>query len=585
MLRLDPADELQAKIVSSWPGWRLLRDGSYSAYPHPSCAKFAFERLPDADDDLSEIAQKASMARAALQSPATCTDLPFRKLMPHQKQAVAAAKFMDWRVLLADDMGLGKTTEALAMVYNSQLGGGVDDPVGSLIICPKGLRSNWEDEIKSCFGDQVLVAIVDGGPKKKIEKILDAKEQLESGRTTFLVLHYDMLPRAAAGLINALSKFLEVADAVICDESHALKSKKAQRTQAVMKMVDRSSPKTRILATGTPVRNQVDDLYTQIEIIRPQTWISYSDFERRYLDVIAMEVALPGGKKKIVSKTVGSKNVGELNQIVNTVQIRRKKTEVLDLPQIVRSFPVIDLDDESHFWYTHLEKRAVIALSEVDPNLTIFDPKVKSVMEQATRCAQICQGFIGGWEQDHADLATMIDALKYIPGREKDLMIPNSAKAKWMISKIEEVVSQGGQPVIFGNFNSPLIWLHDYVSNELNMDAEFIHGEVKTERRHDIVKRFQQGSVRVLFSQVSIAEGWNATAGNHAFFYGRDWSPAVNEQAEARLHRIGQKSRVFVYTPIMKNTIEQNIDRSLRRKGDVAERAIMTVKDIIDGLS
>jgi SNF2 family DNA or RNA helicase len=420
-----------------------------------------------------------------------------------------------------------------------------------------------------------LVVTVDGGPKKRIEKALDAKVQLDAGRSVFVLLHYDLLPRAPAPLINALADFLTQANAVICDESHALKNRQAQRTQAVGRIVDRSRPAVRILATGTPIRNQADDLYSQIELLRPKTWISYADFESRYLETFPMEISLPNGRTKMVKHVVGSKNLNELNRVVQTVQVRRKKTDVLDLPEMIESFPRLELDKASQHWYKNLRERAVLALSELEPSLTLFDPKAQTAMEQAIRCAQICQGYIGGWEDDHADVATMIDALHAIPNaRENDLAIPGNSKLEWISEHVQEVVRQGNQAIIFGNFNSPLYWLQHHLSEVSKV--EFIHGGLSTSQRHEAVQRFQAGEVRILISQVAIAEGWTATAAQDAFFLGRSWSPAVNEQAQARLHRIGQQGMVNIHTPIMAGTIEEAIHRKLSLKGDSADRAIRT---------
>lgn len=571
MLRIDPpvSDQL-ARVLASWPGWRKTSDGGFSAQAHPSAADPWVTRDPAAPEAAKLLVQDAARARDILFGGphSAASDLPLRKLLPHQHRAVCAARLLGWRVLLADDMGLGKTTEALAMVHEAP------NVNGALIVCPKGLRLNWEDEIRSCFEDPI-VAIVDGGPKKRIAKARDALDKLRDGRTSFCIVHYDLLPRAPAALIEALAGFLGDADAIICDESHALKNRQAQRTQAVMKIVDRGAPAVRIMATGTPIRNQADDLYSQIEIIRPKTWISYSDFEQRYLETFPMEIQLPKGRTKIVKRVIGSKNLGELNNVVQTVQIRRRKTDVLDLPEIMESFPRLELDKASQHWYKNLRERAVLALSDLEPSLTLFDPKAQTAMEQAIRCAQICQGFIGGWDDEYADIATMIDALEAIPNaRENDLAIPGNAKLEWVLEHVSEVVRQGNQAVIFGNFNSPLYWLESRLKEV--SETRFIHGGLSTSDRHKVVQSFQAGEVRVLISQVAIAEGWTATAAQDAFFIGRSWSPAVNEQAQARLHRIGQNGMVNVHVPIMAGTIEEAIHRKLQLKGDAADRAIRT---------
>ncbi len=581
MLKIDsPVAEATAKAIVNWPGWRKTKDGFEAPY-YASAAMPWYLRSPAVPPDVSMLVDDQARADEVLNSGEKPFpyNLPKRKLLDHQRRAIQAAGHMGWRVLLTDDMGLGKTTEALGMVQHSHA-------YSALIICPKGLRQNWADEIRSCFGDEPLVAIIDGyKPATRLKRLDNALDQLKAGRQVFAIAHYNMFPRAADMLLLAFRQFIERADAIVCDESHAIKNRTAQTTKAIKELVDKADPQVRIVATGTPVRNQVDDLYSQIELLHPGTWISYADFERRYLQLATFDVNLPNGRTKKVRRTVGSKNLNELNNIVKTVQIRRKKTEVLHLPEMMESFPRLEMDDATKFWYKNLRERAIIALSEIEPTLTIFDPKVSSAMEQAVRCAQVCQGYIGGLEEDHADIATMIDVLECIPKREQDLAIPESSKIQWVLEHVQEVVKQGNQAVIFGNYNSPLFWIMHQLEVS-NVDARMIHGGVDSTARHEAVRSFQAGEVRVLCSQVAIAEGWTATAAQDAFFIGRNWSPAVNEQASARLHRIGQTGMVNIYTPIMAGTIEEKIHDRLKLKGETANRAIqtMTVKDLLSDL-
>ena len=174
----------------------------------------------------------------------------------------------------------------------------------------------------------------------------------------------------------------------------------------------------------------------------------------------------------------------------------------------------------------------------------------------------------------------MLPLLKYaekIEGRPGHLIFPQSTKLAWLMETIESIIIQGGQPVIFSRFNTPLFWLVDKFH-----DCEMLHGGVPNKRRDEIINDFQDHKVRVLFVQIKLAEGWNATASQDAIFYGRDWSPAVNSQAVDRLHRIGQKGTVNVQIPIVRATFETTLHKKLVAKAADAAVSLadMTIKEL-----
>lgn len=579
--------------LAEWTCWQRLPSGQYVAPAFASSVLQVRLDLPGLDlqwsplaaqhrDELLRRLQDAKQALAGASLPLSWPVPTERKPLPHQWRAIHAARAMGWRILLADDMGLGKTSEALWMVHDS-------GARRLLVVCPVSVKLNWRAEIEATLGDAWTTLVIDGTKKQRADQLVHL-HQLDMAVTSneavrgAVVINYDLLRHLEQDQLAKLHSFAEGAFA-IGDESHYLKSRDAERTELTSDLFFQA--KHVALLTGTPVRDTVEDLYSQACIVRPQIVRSFAAFEQRYL--VTREVEF--GKKR-VRKVVGSKNVEELNMLVNTFQIRRKKEEVLDLPPKVHTYPLLQLDDMTGRVYEAMKKWAKIELEKVlaAPNegapLTIWSPRAKSAVEAAMRLEQIAQGFLGGIPEPLLQQITpLLKHAERIPGRPGEVVFPTAPKMRWLEETVDSVLLQGGSPIVFTRFNAPAIWLQ-----QRGFDGApplgFMHGGLTAEGKSDVVSKFQSGHLRVLLCQVKIAEGWNATRCQDVLFLGRDWSPAINHQAEDRAHRMGQRGTVNVQIPVVQGTIEEMIHKRLLAKDRDAQNALasLTVEELMEAL-
>lgn len=552
------------KMLSRWPGWRRVgkcEEGSvFTAplYSHTSmeCLKLwdvAEVACAEADKwRIKRTANAVGWAKEALKRKPDTWTLLGRQLHPHQSQAMHAAAMMEYQCLIADDMGLGKTTTAIACWAESEA-------KRLLIVCPSSVKRNWEREIRECLGEDVPVFLLDGSPTKR-SVVMAEMAHIMSG---VAIINYDLLPHLKDRAVEILEKW-SADNMVVLDESHYIKSREAKRTKWCLEHL--RGAKQRICLTGTPVRNMIDDLYTQAEFVRPGFWTSYHDFCRRYLIQVRVNM---GGRTFLDTK--GTKNTAELNQLVNTFQIRRSKEEAFDLPPKVRTIVDLELDSATKRVYKAIRELAVIDLAGLDDETPMFQPKAASAVEGALRCEQVSQGFIGGLPESYVEkvMPLIVGHAERIPGRDGELIFPKSEKIRWIQETIESVLSQGGAPVVFSKFNGPLFWLVEKLEG-----FAVLHGGLSTDQRDKVIEDFQSGELRGLLCQVKIAEGFNLTRSHDVIFYGRDWSPAINAQAEDRCHRIGTTGTVNIQIPIMSGTIEQHIHKRLAAKADDADGAI-----------
>lgn len=375
------------------------------------------------------------------------------------------------------------------------------------------------------------------------------------------------------------------ANGILVGNSHYLKNRKATRSQLVHSLFVDSvrnfgtqPPEVRLLLSGTPVQNTVDDLYSQIQLIRPGTWTSYTDFQRRYLTMVPIRAG-----NKVRFECRGTKNLEELNAIVSTIQIRRVKEDVLDLPPKMRTFPSLEMDNVTTRIYKAMKEFALLQLTDIEDDTSCLKPVIQNALTAAIRCEQIAQGFCGGIP-DHMMETFSGDLIKHaekIPGRPNELVFPQSAKMAWILETITALLSTGKVPVVFSRFNAPMFWLAAQFPGSL-----VLHGGVPMSQRQELITQYDEGKCRVLFCQIRMAQGLNFLRSQDEIFIGRDWAPALNMQAEDRCHRIGQKGTVNVQVPIVLHTIEERLHKRLEAKSKDASAVLVfrTVKDIREAL-
>lgn len=498
--------------------------------------------------------------------PRILLDFPTeRRPFKHQIEAMAAAQALDYRVLLADDMGLGKTATALWSLHHAGASYAV-------VVCPASVKFNWAREVMDTIGYKPLV--IHGTPKKRADQFVELRALLGE-RELVSIINYDLLIRLSDEHLALLQEC--ATEAVIIDEAHYVKERTSERTQTTWKLAMSQRNKVRMLLTGTPVRNTVTDLYMLANFVCPKTWTSFAEFERRHCVYVPMQVG-SGHRKRTTMQFRQAKEEDRLSAVVNTFQIRRRKEEVLDLPPKLRTFPELQLDDVTKKVYRAMKEWGVKELSELDPTASVFSPQAKNALEILLRLEQLAQGFMGGIPDPV--MARISPAVRKrgaaIPGRSNEVIFPSASKLMWLQETLRTLVLTGHRPTVFMRFKAPMFWL---VEN-LEWETLALHGEVGD--RDGIIETFQRGEAQVFLCQVSMAEGFNLTQSQDAIFYGRDWSPAVNAQAEDRLHRIGQKGTVNIQVPIVTDTVERLIHAKLQVKADAAQHVLasLTVADL-----
>jgi SNF2 family DNA or RNA helicase len=430
----------------------------------------------------------------------------------HQAEGVRQMSRMT-SFLLADEMGLGKTLQALTVTAIAFERGETNR---ALVVCPASLKGNWGDEIEA--HTHFTYTILDGTPNQR-------RQQLAEFDRDVLIVNYEQVTAHTAELV-AMNFGI-----ALYDEAQYLKSRRAKRTKAAFKL---NFPR-HFLLTGSPILNQIDDLWSLLHRIDPIEFPNYYTFVNRY--------AVFGGYMD--KQIVGIKNEGELRERLARYMIRRTKDETLDLPEKQRIVTRLDMHPEQ----MRLYRQAVEELRIEAPGAaTPFE--IENAMVKLLRLKQIC-----------GTTAT-------IPGHGD-----HSAKLDRAVEMIVEMIDSGEPVVVFTQFREVLRCLAERL-DAAKVGWRQLHGDIAIPDRQPVVRAWTEdakaGKPQALICMIQVAGvGLTMTAARKVIFLDKLYAPKLNEQAEDRLHRIGQTDTVQIFELQMRNTVEQRIEAILRRKSSV----------------
>jgi len=427
------------------------------------------------------------------------------ELFPFQKEDVEHLEG-EKNVLVANDMGTGKTYEAIARDQNIRDG----QPGATLVVAPLTVI---EDVWKWHFKELTDLSVVTIDPKARA-KSWSLFHVL--GADVFCV-HWEAL-RLMPELQEAL--WLHV----IADECHRMKNRKAQQTRA-LKAIKHVHAKTAM--SGTPIVNRPDELWSVLNWLHPDKYRSYWRFFNQYVE--AETKVFRGRTVRVV---VGPKNTDYLHREIEPFFVRRRKEDVLpDLPDKYYTEIRVNLTPQQRKAYNMMRDEMIAWIGEQEDDVL----PAPVVIAQLTRLQQFAVAFAEYGEDGRIRLSE--------PSSKLDALM--------------EILNDTEEPVVvFSRFKS-LIRLVGHRLGTNGIPHVALTGDTDQEERALNVKRFQQGQVTRFIGTIGAGGiGITLHTASTVIFLDRDWSPALNLQAEDRLHRIGQKSAVQVIDIIARNTVD-----------------------------
>jgi SNF2 family DNA or RNA helicase len=432
----------------------------------------------------------------------------------HQRIGYHFAYSLD-AAMMALEMGCGKSLVAVDLVCNW-------DCHTILVLCPTSVRGVWRREFERHAGRDIEVVAI---------KLAQARRE-----PVAIIVNYETAWR---GDFADFSLGIEW-DAVICDESHKLKSHDSAVSKYAAKLAKRA--KRRLCLTGTPLAQSPLDLFGQFRFLDPGLFgTSWFHFRNRYAVM---------GNPSIPQQITGYKNQDELQQRMGLITYRCKAEDVLDLPEALHEERTCELCPAARKAYRQLEEELIAEIG--NGVVTASNALVKLL-----RLQQLASGFLIE-DQQHESQTEAQRFHRLDTGKQE------------LLGDLLE--SAGGEPfVVFCRFRPDLAAVRG-LCDSLGLR----YGELSGDTRDGLTDRAEMSpNINVLGVQIqSGGVGIDLTRARYACYYSVGFSLSEYEQSLARLHRPGQKHNVTYYHLIAEKTVDRRLYKALEARKNVIEAVL-----------
>jgi superfamily II DNA or RNA helicase len=497
----------------------------------------AYHRLdPEPDPALAALlAREGTRAARRSSLPSSTRDLASLdvSLYPYQVEAVEAF-LARGHLLLADDMGLGKTAQAIAIAHVLHHSGRVRR---GLIVAPASLGSQWQREWRRFTHVPVEVA---GGPRE------DRTRLYGDTRAGFLIVSYEVLLRDTDDLL-AFDPEL-----IILDEAQRMRNW-ATKTAKTIKRFD---PSYRLVLTGTPMQNRLDELASVVE------WLDDRALEPQWR-LVPWHTEVSGDGARGVA---GARHLDTLRERLSGVMLRRLRRDVLSqLPARTDTHVPVEMTERQRSEHDALTLpiRRILAVRGKRP---LTHEEFLRLMRLLNQQRMISNALA---QVSFDEVWPAIERRRPVPPILETLDSPKLLELRELIQNL--VIAQGRKVVVFSEWRRMLRLAGFAISDlmaESGLRAVFFTGaESRKLRDQSLVELSDDPATRVMFLTDAGGVGLNLQrAANACINLELPWNPAVLEQRIGRIHRLGQEEPVDVYNLVATTGIEARIERIVRNK-------------------
>lgn len=414
--------------------------------------------------------------------------------------------------ILADEMGLGKTLQTIAFIISEYS----EKKKPSLIIVPTSLLFNWQAEFEK-FAPGCPVKVICGLPEER-RSLLKGAEECMAVITSY-------------GLIRRDIKSYKEREWSYCfiDEAQHIKNPNTVNAKAVKQI----KADGYFAITGTPIENNLTELWSIFDFIMPGYLFSRAKYRRVY-------------EVPIIKKN-DRESVARLLEHTSPFILRRLKSGVMkELPEKIETYMVTDLEEEQrelYRAYAHRAKEEILRLTREKG----FEKSRIEILAQITRLRQLCCHpglFIENYEGGSGKLNTLLEI-------------------------VESGIASGRRMLIFSQFTSMLDIIAE-ILRRMGITYFYLDGSVKSSKRIEMCNAFNEGQRDVfLISLKAGGTGLNLVGADTVIHFDPWWNPAVENQATDRAHRIGQTKVVQVIKLVTKGTIEEKIQNLKEKKQEL----------------
>ena len=437
------------------------------------------------------------------------------ELRPYQKEGfkwINEITDLGFGGVLADDMGLGKTLQIIAFLLSQKKS-------KSIVVVPTSVIYNWMDEFEK-FAPSIRVGLVHGSKSKRDKVLRDFKRGLgikieEKNLKEKSYEKYDVLLTTYGTLKNDEKAYENLSfDYCIIDEAQNIKNPSAQATLSVKNIKSRCN----IALTGTPIENNLMELWSIFDFVMPGYLFTKDRFRERFI--------------------LDESNLSELKSLITPFILRRLKEEVLsELPEKLEKKYLVEMKGKQKQLYSFYVNAIKNQLNENKSSEKSGRDKI-NLFAYLTKLREICL--------------------------DPSLVVPDYKGGSSKLTVVREIVkdaSESGKKILlFSQFTSVLQKIEEDFKKE-DISYLYLDGGTSAKDRVERVKKFNEDSnIKVfLISLKAGGVGLNLTSASVVIHFDPWWNPAVEDQATDRAHRFGQENKVEVIKLVAKDTIEEKI--------------------------
>ncbi|KAK0608536.1 hypothetical protein LWI29_032098 [Acer saccharum] len=437
--------------------------------------------------------------------------------------------------ILADEMGLGKTIQTISLIAYLIENKGVMGP--HLIVAPKAVLPNWITEF-STWVPSIAAVVYDGRPDER--KAMREEFFTETGRFNVLITHYDLIMRDRQYLKKVPWIYM------IVDEGHRLKNHEC----ALAKTIAGYQIQRRLLLTGTPIQNSLQELWSLLNFLLPTIFNSVENFEEWFNAPFKDrgQVALTDEEQLLI--------IRRLHHVIRPFILRRKKDEVEKyLPGKSQVILKCDMSAWQKAYYHQVTDVGRVGLDSG----TGKSKSLQNLSMQLRKCCNHPYLFVGEYNM-----------------WRKEEIVRASGKFELLDRLLPKLHRSGHRVLLFSQMTRLMDILEIYL--KLN-DFNFLRldGSTKTEERGTLLKQFNAPDspyFMFLLSTRAGGLGLNLQTADTVIIFDSDWNPQMDQQAEDRAHRIGQKKEVRVFVLVSVGSIEEVILERAKQKMGIDAKVI-----------
>ncbi|MFK0121652.1 SNF2-related protein [Streptomyces sp. NPDC090994] len=418
---------------------------------------------------------------------------------------------------LADDMGLGKTITLIALHLHRQTDATSAGP--TLVVCPTSLMANWQREIER---------FAPGTPVRRFHGARRELENLDGGE--FVLTTYGTM-RLDADRLTGVPWSM-----VVADEAQHVKNPYS----ATARQLRTIGARARVALTGTPVENNLSELWAILDWTTPGLLGPLGAFRARYAQ------AVEDGRDPAAAQ--------RLSRLVGPFLLRRRKSDpgiAPELPPKTETDHAVPLTAEQTGLYEAVVRQTLAGIADADGM-----ERRGMIVKLLTGLKQICNHPAQFLKEDSPRIA----------GR--------SGKLELLDELLDTILAEGASVLVFTQYVRMGRLLERHLAAR-GVASLFLHGGTSVAAREESVRRFQDGEAPVfLLSLKAAGTGLNLTRAEHVVHYDRWWNPAVEAQATDRAYRIGQTRPVQVHRLVAEGTVEDRIAALLNHKRELADAVL-----------